>query len=108
MTLETILSISTAFFGGSILSGIIVWKTRKAVVKSADAKATTDVADSLKATGEIYNMLTEITRSELLEMNKQIASLKNVASVQDVEISTLKKTLYDYEIRCGDCLKPKK
>lgn len=89
MTLESILAILTAFFGGSILSGIIVWKTRKAMVRSADAKATTDVAESLKLTGEVYTFLTEITKKELKEMSD--------------EIQKVKKEFADYRKECGEC-----
>lgn len=89
MNIEIILSLITAFFGGSVVSGIIVWKTRKAMVKSADAKATTDVAESLKLTGEVYTFLTAITKQELQEMRD--------------EIKKVKKDFADYRRECGDC-----
>lgn len=99
----------TMIFGGSsIITGVMLWQTRRSNVKSADAKATSDVGESLKVTGEVYTFLTAITKNELQEMSFQIQSLKNVANSQDIEISTLKKTLKDYELRCGSCLNPDK
>ena len=93
MTLEQILSLLTAFFGGSVVSGVVIWKTRKAMVKSADAKATTDMADSLKLTGEVYTFLTEITKRELSEMA--------------VKLQKVEEQLEEYKRKCGQCLNSK-
>jgi hypothetical protein len=102
MNFDYIFQISTIIFGStSILSGIVLWQSRKATIRLSEA-------DSLIRTGEVYKFLTDITKAELAEMNEQINRLKNIISTQDIEISKLKLLQKEYELKCGDCLKTNK
>lgn len=92
----------TMLLGGTnIVTAVIVWQSRKSNAKITEA-------DSLLKTGEVFTFLTNITKVQLAEMNTQIDKLKNVIGSQDLEIATLKKVQKEYELRCGDCIKPKK
>lgn len=80
--------------GGNILQFFTAWKNRKSDTKSADARATTELADSLKITGEVYTFLTEITKRELSEMATKIEKLEGIVE--------------EYKRKCGECNLTKK
>jgi hypothetical protein len=95
MKIDLLFQLLTLLFGGTtVLSVADAWNSRKAKERSERAKATSDEADSIKATGEIYAYLTEITRRELSTMAEKIEKLETIVE--------------EYKLKCGECALNKK
>ena len=84
MNTDFLFQFLTMLFGGtSIISSVIAWQNRKSNLKSAEA-------DSLKLTGEVYTLLTAITKNELAEMT--------------LKLEKLEAQLEEYKRKCGQCI----